>query len=375
MIYVVSSIVVLILYHYLMLPIILYIVSLFFTRNYVKAYNNSITVSFIVAALNEEKILHQKIKNCLEMDYPAEKMQFIFVLDGSTDRSYEIVKSYEHLGLICLYDRQRRGKTAAINRAVEIAVGEVVIFSDANSMFDKKAIQYLLQNFSDESIGGVCGRKGIVPNSDRAASRGDSFYWDIESVIKMLQSKIGSISTGDGEIFAIRRRLYHKLPEIIINDDTAITFDLINDGYRVVYEPSAITYEEASLTLKDDFNVKVRMVAGGYQSLQIYGKLLFPKVPLFCLQFISHKVLRWLMPVLLILLLISNMFLLEYRIYQCLFLLQLLFYLAALMGYLYKFRILYFPLYYVAMNLAALAGLYKFARGDMGTKIWKKAER
>lgn len=375
MIYVVIFVLALILYHYLLFPLVLYVVSIFCTRTYNKSYNDSISVSFIVAALNEENIIRQKIENCLELDYPTNKMQFVFVLDGSTDKSYEIAKSYEHLGFICLYDQQRRGKTAAINRAMEIAGGDVVVFSDANSMFDKDALKNLLQNFSDEQIGGVCGRKGIIENYERASSRGDSFYWNIESVIKMLQSKIGSISTGDGEIFAMRRCLYHRLPENIINDDTAITFEIINDGFRVVYEPSAITYEEASITLKDDFNVKVRMVAGGYQTLQIYSQLLFPKAPLFYVQFISHKVLRWFMPVLLILLLVSNMFVLDHSLLMFFFLLQLFFYLTALMGYLFKFKVLYFPLYYVIMNFAALSGLYKYVRGDMGINIWKKAER
>ena len=375
MIYVVIFILSLILYHYLLFPLILYLLSFVSTRAYEKVSNESSTVSFIVAALNEEKVIRQKIENCLEIDYPIDKIQFIFVLDGSTDGSYEIVKSHEHLGFICLHDPQRRGKTAAINRAMEIASGDVVVFSDANSMFDRNAIKNLLQNLSDETIGGVCGRKGIVSNDDRASSRGDSFYWNIESVIKMLQSKIGSISTGDGEIFALRRKLYQKMPENIINDDTAITFDIINAGYRVVYEPSAVTYEEASLTLKDDFNVKVRMVAGGYQTLQIYSQLLFTKVPLFGIQFISHKVLRWFMPVLLILLLVSNIFVLDQRLLLYFFVLQLFFYFSAFMGHLTKFKILYFPLYYVVMNIAALFGLIKFLRGDMGIKIWKKAQR
>lgn len=375
MFYVVLSILALILYHYLIFPLILYILSICCPRNYNKVFTDSLTVSFIVAALNEEKVIRQKIENCLEMDYPTDKLQFIFVLDGSTDSSYEIVKSYEHLGFISLHDPQRRGKTAAINRAMKIAEGDVVVFSDANSMFNKKAIRNLLQNFSDESIGGVCGRKGIVTNMDRAASRGDSFYWNIESVIKILESNIGSISTGDGEIFAIRRKLFQILQENIINDDTAITFDLISAGFRVVYEPSAVTYEEASLTLKDDFNVKVRMVAGGYQTLRVYSRSFLAKVPLFHLQFVSHKVLRWFMPVLLILLLVSNLYVLGDRLFLYLFYLQLFFYFAALMGYLVKLKIFYFPLYFVIMNFAALAGLYKFICGDMGITIWKKAER
>jgi len=375
MVYVVITVISLILYHYLLFPVILYVSSLLFLNTHNKSFSKSITVSFIVAALNEEKIIRKKIENCLEMDYPKDLLQFIFVLDGSTDGSYEIVKSYEHLGFICLHESQRRGKTAALNRAMENADGEVVVFSDANSMFDKNALKNLLQNFSDKNIGGVCGRKGIVSNTERASSKGDGLYWNIESAIKMLQSEIGSISTGDGEIFAIRRKLYNKLSEDIINDDTAITFEIINAGFRVVYEPSAITYEEASVTIKDDFNVKVRMVAGGYQSLQCYSRLLLQKYTLFFLQFISHKVLRWFMPVLLILLLISNLFVLEHGFFLCLFLLQVIFYSTALLGYLFNFKAFYFPLYYVVMNIAALFGLIKFMRGDMGVKIWKKAER
>lgn len=365
----------LIAYHYVVFPLMLKVLTFFFSRPYQKDTRDESSVSFVIAALNEEKVLRQKMENTLALDYPSHKIQIIVVLDGSTDGSYEIIKSYEEHGVICLHEPQRRGKTAALNKALKVATGDIVVFSDANSMFDKQAIRLLLRPFSDPTIGGVCGRKGIVSNEQRAASKGDSFYWDIESAIKTMQSEIGSISTGDGEIFAIRRALYQQLPESIINDDTAITFGIINAGYRVVYEPAAITYEEASLTLKDDFNVKVRMVAGGYQSLQLYTKDLFARSPLFYVQFISHKALRWLMPVLLVLLFAANIFSLDSLFLQYLLILQLLLYFAAWIGSLFKIKIFYLPLYYVLMNLAALIGLFRFARKDLGVKIWKKAER
>jgi len=368
----------LILYHYLLFPLCTLLVGAFGEKRINKG-NIFPRVSLIVAAYNEEKVIESKIRNCFELEYPRDKLEIIIVSDGSTDKTAEIVEDFRSIGVIGLFDPPRKGKTAALNRAVAFASGEILVFSDANSMYDSQAIKLLVRNFQDRSVGGVCGRKQIVVNGARESSRGDGLFWDFESVIKINQSRIGSITTGDGEIFAVRKDLYKKIPEQVINDDTSITFNIIRQGYRVVYEPKAVSNEEASIVLKDDFNVKARMVCGGYQTIVLYMGMLFPPRNLFAIQFISHKVLRWMMPWFLISFFTISLFLLH-GFYLYVFYFQSIFYLMALMGYATRNqrgveRLFYFPAYYCAMNAAAVFGMFYYFSGRAGVSIWKKAQR
>ena len=369
----------LITYHYFIFPLLLVIWS--FIRNLRVTKGGVLPrVTLIVAAYNEEKCIRSKIENCFSLDYPVEQLEIIIVSDGSTDATPTIVKEYEQSGIVGLFSPPRRGKTSALNCAVARATGDILVFSDANSMFRQDAIRKLVASFADRTIGGVSGRKSIVVNVDRESSKGDSLFWQVESYLKTLQSKAGSITTGDGEIFAVRRLLYTEIPEEIINDDTAITFGIIRQGYRVIYEPEAVSEEEASIVLEDDFNVKVRMVSGGYQTLQYFGDVIFPPMNFFAVQFFSHKVLRWTMPVWLAALFVVNLFLLR-GWYFVFFILQVAFYLLALWGYIRKkqgkdsVKFLYIPLYYCTMNIAAFKGLLSFLRRESQVKIWKKAAR
>lgn len=364
--------------HYFIFPAFTFVFALFVKKpiNRKEIYP---AVSLIIAAYNEKKVIAEKINNSFALDYPEDKLEIIIVSDGSTDETPNIVNSYKDRGVISLHDPPRKGKTAALNRAVDCATGEIIVFSDANSMYDPKAIKMLVRNFNDSTVGGVTGRKSIVQSMDRESSRGDSLFWKFESTIKVRQSRINSITTGDGEIFAIRRNLYIKIPEYVINDDTAITFNIIKKDLRVVYEPYAISREEASIVIKDDFNVKARMVCGGYQTLALYWDMLFPPKNFFAFQFIVHKVLRWAMPLLLISLYSCNIFLL-YGFFLWFLFLQSIFYFSALSGLFlkksgYNLGVIYWPYYYCTMNVAAVIGLFHFLTGKSGVKIWKKAAR
>ena len=372
------TLVFLVLYHYLLFPILTFIWAAVAEKPVQKGPVLP-SVSLVVAAYNEEKVIDAKLKNCFELDYPLDKLEVIIVSDGSTDRTPQIVENYRGRGVIGLYDAPRKGKTAALNRGVARARGDIILFSDANSIYEAQAIKLLVRNFQDPSVGGVCGRKRIVGNSKRESSRGDSLFWDFESRIKVQQSRIGSITTGDGEIFAVRRTLYQEIPPDVINDDTAITLNILQKGYRVIYEPEAVSNEEASLVLEDDFKVKARLVAGGYQTLALYPDVLFSRLNFFALQFLSHKVLRWSMPMLLIPLYAVNLFLLE-GIFRYAFAGQSVFYLAGGIGYALKRSgrspgVSYLPLYYCSMNAAALVGFFYFMTKRAGTHIWKKAKR
>lgn len=342
------------------------------------------TISLIIAAYNEEKVIRRKLENSLALDYPRAKLEIIVVSDGSTDHTHDIASSFQADGVIAIHEPARRGKTAALNRAVDFAHGEILLFSDANSFYRQDVPGLLARWFGVEEVGGVTGRKAIFAHGQRESSRGDRLFWDFESRLKTAESRLGSIPTGDGEIFAVRKSAFQRLDEKIINDDMAITLDLIMQGLRVAYEPRAVSEEQASLTLEEDFRVKARMVLGGFQILSRYRACFFPPSSLFAVQFLLHKTLRHLMPVLLLLLLGTNMALVA-RLpqghfgYSFFLDLQLAFYGTALLGFFIRragmARVLYLPLYYCYMNLAALRGLSYFLFKADGVSIWKKAER
>lgn len=336
-------------------------------------------VSLIIAAYNEERVITGKLHNALALEYPEKRLEIIVVSDGSSDSTETIVHSFVPQGVISLHDPLRRGKTAALNRGMMQATGDIVIFSDANNDFAPDAVKRLVRHFDDPRVGGVCGAKRIRPAPERQSSIGDGLYWQYESAVKLAEGAIGTITTADGEIFAIRRFLYRPIPEHIINDDAQITLDLVSQGYRVIYEPAAYSYEFAAIHIREDFFVKVRMVAGGFQTLAENAAMLFPLRSWFAWAFFSHKTLRWLAPLFLILLLASSAALSGQLLYRAALMAQMAFYALALVG---NWRIdkgdlptaVYVSFYFTTMNLAALRGLFCFLR-QRQTVQWRKAQR
>lgn len=366
--------------HYVLFGALVYLVSLVYRKKH-KVADIQPSVSFIIAAYNEERIIRETLLNDLQIDYPKDRLEFIVVSDGSSDSTPQVVSEFQDRGVVSLYQPQRQGKTAALNRAVASAKNEILVFSDANSMFRKDAISKLVRHFADESIGGVCGRKSVLQHADRKASLGDNLYWHYESALKQAESHLGSIPTADGEIFALRRSLYQTVPTALINDDLVITFNIIEQGKRVIYDKEAITEEEASISLKDDFNVKSRMVYGGIQIISLYKKLLNPVASWFGFQFFIHKTLRYFMWACLALIFILNaLCLLVHPFYAVFFALQVAFYVMALIGYQMDKRgkkagVFYLPYYYCNVNLAAFKGFLFFLKQRSTVDIWKKAQR
>lgn len=335
------------------------------------------SLTVVIAAYNEERVIAQKLENTLALDYPVERLRIIVAAHGSSDATADLARGFESRGVTVLHDPVRRGKTAALNRAVEAATSEIVVFSDANNQFNADALRQLVRHFADPRVGGVCGLKQIYESADRESAVGDGLYWKYESAIKIAESRLGSITTADGEIFAIRRALYQPLDESLINDDTAITFELVRNRYRVLYEPAARSYEHASIKIEDDFNVKVRMVSGGFQTLTRYWRFLLPPRRAFAWAFLSHKVLRWLAAEFLVLMLVCSVLLATQPFFQLMLIAQLGFYALAWVGWQRRALgampiALYVPFYFCAMNLAALFGLYRYVTS---TTQWKKAER
>jgi cellulose synthase/poly-beta-1,6-N-acetylglucosamine synthase-like glycosyltransferase len=337
------------------------------------------SVTLIIAAYNEERVIEAKIRNSLETDYPRERLHILVVSDGSTDSTPQIVKRFQGQGVQSLHEPARRGKTAALNRAVARATSEIVIFSDANNMFEKDALRELVRHFSDPRVGGVCGLKQIYDSPERESSQGDSLYWKYESAIKESESRLGSITNADGEIFAVRRDLYQPVDDAVINDDAEITLVLARKGHRVLYERRAVSYEHASIRIEDDFHVKVRMVSGGFQTVARHWTFLLLPRSWFAFSFISHKLLRWLAPEFMILIAVTSLWLISRPFFFGVVMLQGIFYSLALVGWLGRGgagrnTVFYVPFYLCAMNLAALLGLGRFLTGTQ-TAQWRKAER
>lgn len=336
-------------------------------------------VSVVIAAYNEAAVIKEKINNSLALDYPRERLEIIVVSDGSDDGTECIVDEYAEQGVISLHQPERRGKTAALNRGVDFAHGEIIVFSDANNEFNRDAIRHLLAHFADPRVGGVCGIKQIKAARERESSAGDSLYWAYESKIKQAESDIATITIADGEIFAIRKELFERLDESVINDDAEISYDIIKKGYRIVYERRARSFELASEKLMDDFHVKVRMVAGGFQTLARHWPAIFSLTDWYSFSFVSHKLLRWLAPVFLLLTLAGSAINWREPLFQLLLLAQIAFYGLAWLGWWRLKRgelsgALYVPFYFVVMNMAAFMGLVRHLSGSQSVN-WRKAAR
>ncbi len=344
-------------------------------------------VSLIIAVYNEEDVIEKKIENCLSLNYPRNKLQIVFVADGSTDNTAAIIKQYPQVEL--LNRKERQGKVTAINRAMSTISTDYVIFCDANTFLNKDCIKEIIKHYSDEKIGAVAGEKKVIApdTQDTSANDGEGLYWKYESKLKKIDSDFYSVVGAAGELFSIRTKLFEPLPAEILLDDFIISMNICKKGYRVIYEPRAFSIETPSLTRKDEQNRKIRISAGGFQSIVLlkdllnifkYGKLSF--------LYISHRVFRWVVcPVLLPIILVCNFIVFQFSennihtIYTALFIAQIAFYFMAVLGWVFSIRkiknnLFYIPYYFVFMNLALYIGFFKFLNNKQ-TVLWEKAKR
>ena len=341
------------------------------------------SVSLVVAAYNEEDVILAKIANCVALEYPGDRLEIVIVTDGSTDRTPELAAgaSTGGPGLRVMHAPERRGKIHALNRVMPTLDAEIVVFSDANAMLNPEALGRIVRHFQDPRVAGVAGEKRIKPQAGDV-SAGEGFYWRYESALKRWDSQISSVMGAAGELVAIRREAYVSVENDTLLEDFVMSMRLVERGLRVVYEPEAYATEEASATIGEEFKRKARIVAGGWQAVFRLWPLLIPKRPLIWLQYVSHRVLRWvLVPALLPVILLANMKLAWEggAIYDWLLQLQLALYGAALLGWWLQERgirtpVLYLPFYFAFLNAAALVGAYRFwTRGQSVT--WEKARR
>lgn len=340
------------------------------------------SVTLLVAAFNEESWLERKIENSLSLDYPGDKLKIMVVNDGSDDGSAEIIKKFPQI--IQIHEIRRCGKMAAINRAMHLVESEIVVFSDANVLLNREAVRELVSFFDDPTVGCVCGEKRMYMGSrNGAASAGEGTYWRYESWLKKEEAIVGSCIGATGDLYAIRVALYRNEPVDTLVDDFVISLRIALRGYRLQYAPGAYAMESSAPDIGEEFKRKVRIAAGHLQAILRMPELLNPfRHGMLTFQYISHKFLRsFVVPLCLVVLIPLNLFLLPEGgvLYVFLFILQVVFYLAAAVGYLLQKRrlassLFFIPLYIIVMNVSALAGFLRYFRGRQSV-LWEKAAR
>jgi len=333
-------------------------------------------VSVLIAAHNEEASIEATVRNKLELDYPAGLREVIVVSDGSEDGTDNIVRRFEGQGVRLLVQNPRQGKTAALNWAVREATGEILVFSDANSMYRPDALKAIAANFADPKVGYVTGRMIYVDDTGSVIGDGCSAYMKYENKLRDLETRVGSVVGVDGGVDAVRKSLFEPMrPELL--PDFVLPLNVVDKGFRVVYEPEAVLMEHSLTNASDEWRMRVRVILRSYHALWFMRRLFNPfRSGLFAFQLFFHKLLRYLVGVLQITAFVSNAALVGWAPgYTALFVAQTAFYGLALIGYLQRrvtnakgmFR---YPYYLCLLNGASLLALGKFMKGE-NIAVWK----
>ncbi len=346
-------------------PLIIYIVSIF--RKEEKVFSDAEpTVSLIISAHNEAKIISAKLENSLELDYPKDKLEIIVASDGSTDGTNENVASFQDRG-IKLFDFERTGKTGVQNKAVNKAKGEIIVFSDANSIYSEDALKKLIRNFGNDNVGCVCGQ---LVYKDRGSQVGfaEGFYWDYEKKLKTFESRISSLIGANGAIYAIRKELYVEIGNQLISD-LVEPLEIFKRGKRVVYEPEAVSFETSSLSYKEELNRKVRILTRSIQGILHMKDLFNPlRHGIFAFQILVHKLFRYLVPIFLISGFVSLFFLAHNAFYFILLCATLVYLVFAAIGKAFEnklkgLRLFNLCYYYLMVNYAVILSWVNIIRG------------
>lgn len=354
-------------------------------------------VTLFIAGYNEQDVVEAKMKNSLALDYPADKFTIMWVTDGSNDNSMEMIHQYiasARLGqpqIRLEHDPKRGGKAAAFNRGIVFVKSPLVIFTDANTMLNKEAVRNMVREFTDPKVGCVAGEKRVSetmsingPTGDNGivdAAATEGIYWKYESTLKALDYRLYSAVGAAGELFAVRTHLFEVLSSDTLLDDFILSMRIAQKGYKIAYCADAYAVEGTSANIKEEGKRKVRIAAGGLQSIGRLLPLLNPfRYGVLCFQYVSHRVLRWsLTPVLLLALIPLNILLWENgEIYRLIFLLQVLFYIAGILGGMLsakgkKNKLLYIVYYFLFMNYNVFRGVRYLMKKKTG--VWEKAKR
>ncbi len=334
------------------------------------------SVSLVVAAYNEISCIDAKLENSLALDYPADRFEVLVGSDGSDDGTDEAVQGRVRAG-VRLLRGTRAGKASVLNRCIPVAAGELVVLTDANTTLDSGAIKKLARHFDDPDVGAVCGRLVLYHPARKAFE--ESTYWAYESFIKLLEGRRGALVGANGGLYAIRRALFTSLPPRTIVDDFVIPARLLARGYKVLYEPEAVAYEETTADAEGEFRRHTRIAAGNFQSLALVPGLLGPGAGFAAFAFWSHKLLRWASPALLATAFAANLALVGVPFYRVTLGVQVVFYSLALAGRERLFkgrldRVASAAHYFVTMNWALAVGFWRFLR-DAQPAAWERTVR
>lgn len=356
-------------YTYAGYPLFVYLVSILFSQ---KVNSSEIfpTVTILITAYNEEKAITQKLENTLEIDYPKEKLEILVASDGSTDKTDEIVKKFAEKGVKLFRQEGRVGKTITQNNAVEQAAGEIILFSDATTNYQKSVLREMLPNFADEKVGCVAGKLIYVDDSKSNVGKGAQSYWNYETFLKQSESNACSLIGASGCLYAVRKSAYQPMYAEACSDFLICTI-VYKQGLRSVYEPKAICFEETNQRTDKEMKMRIRVISQTFTDLWRNRQMMNPfRSGFYAIQLFSHKVLRYAVPIFLISALISSGYLATTSwFFETLFLLQTVFYLIAATGWLIekmvgKIGVFAIPHYFVLANLASILGFYKFLRGE-----------
>ncbi|TCD02006.1 glycosyltransferase family 2 protein [Pedobacter frigidisoli] len=377
----------LVIYTYVGYAILLYIIirikRLFKDNKTVDANVSLPTVTILVAAWNEEEMIFEKIKNTLTLNYPKQLTQVIFITDGSTDRTPALINTFN--SILLLHNNDRNGKMAAIKRAIPYVQGEILIFTDANTFLNKDAVRELVKHYQHPKVGAVAGEKRILVNEHAdASSAGEGFYWKYESALKKWDYELYSNVGAAGELFSIRTNLYQPVEADTIIDDHMIAMRIAEQGYVIAYEPNAYAMETASANTAEELKRKIRIAAGGLQSILRLKKAANPfHYPLLTFQYISHRVLRWtITPFLLVLILGLNILIALHQpkpFYITMLIFQVIFYGCSLLGALFerkniRIKSFFIPYYFCVMNYAVVAGIFRYLNKNQSA-AWERSKR
>ena len=349
-----------------------------------EAYEPEVTL--FVSAFNEKDYLKEKINNSKNLNYPQEKVKHVWVTDGSDDGTPEALRKIG--GVEVHHKPERAGKIAAMNRGMKMVKSPIVIFSDANTNLGKESILEIVKLFKNPKVGCVSGEKRIYSKeADSASGAGEGMYWKYESTLKKWDAELYSVVGAAGELFAIRTELWQEVEKDTILDDFMISLRVAMSGYTIQYNPEAYAIETASANVKEELKRKIRISAGGIQSVVRLRSLLnIFKYGTLSFQYISHRVLRWtLTPILLLLIIPMNLKLaldvglFSMQLYSIVFWSQILFYAASLLGWFLenrqiRLKVLFIPYYFFIMNLSVYLGFFRYIQGNQSVN-WERAQR
>jgi len=341
------------------------------------------TMTLMICAYNEEDVVAEKMANTLALDYPKDKLRIMWVTDGSNDNTNELLSAYPEVDIV--FSPERKGKTAALKHGLRELKTRYVAFTDANTMINKTALREIARQFLDPTVGCVSGEKRVAARqAGEMAAEGEGLYWRYESTLKRWDSELYSAMGAAGELYAIDPTLCQEVPDEALLDDFMMSMLIVDKGKRIAYTPDAYAQEYGSANIHEESKRKRRIAAGGLQSIWWLRHMLNPfHHPLVAFQYISHRVLRWsLTPVAMVMLILTNIALVlmgSGTLYTIILMLQALFYLMALAGWIMslngrKNKLLYTAYYFIFMNLNVFRGM-AYLKSHHNSGAWEKAKR